>query len=458
MNTEQSTSFLSRLNNWLRESVMVKLFSIAFLLLILLIPKEWVNSIIQERQIRLDEVMEEVSEKWSYAQDVTGPVLVIPYKKLETTRVMVNGKAEDRTTFTIEEAYFLPEKLDLKSNIQPQTLHRGLFDAVVYNSTTSMKGNFIKPNFAALNIQNDSILWNQAYIMLGLSDSRGIGQPPKFMVNNYECKTEPSTNNTSALFKSTVAGKVTVAANDTFIPFHIDLFLKGSSYLHVFPMGKSTQVNMIGNWGNPSFDGAYLPESRSISNDSFAATWNILHFNRPFPQQWLGQLTSLEATSLGVKLIIPVDQYQQSTRTSKYGVLLILLTFVSLLLIELIVKINIHPFQYSLIGVALVIFYSILLSFSEHIGFTWAYIISALATISLISTYAFSFIKSAKVTSLLSLLLFTFYTYIFIITQEQDYALLLGSIGLFIILAALMYVSRRIDWYNPKNKNEHSID
>lgn len=453
MNTENTSTTISKFNNWLKESVMVKLFSITFLTLFLLIPQSWIHSIIEERQGRLTDVMQEVSEKWSYSQDVTGPVLVVPYKKQSSTHVLVAGKTEEHITTTVEEAYFLPEDLKVNSEIKPETLHRGLFDAIVYNSNTTMTGSFVKPNFAALNIPYESVMWEDAHLMMGLSDLRGIGETPLITFNNQQYKTEPSSSGAAPLFARNIAGKVTVSATDSIIPFSVKLALNGSSYLYFYPMGKSTQVSMKGNWGNPSFDGAYLPENRTVTDTAFSATWKILNFNRPFPQQWLGSLSTLAGTEFGVKLLIPVDQYQQSTRTAKYGILIILLTFVSLLLIELMVKINIHPFQYTLIGIALVIYYALLISFSEHIGFNLAYLISAGAIIILISAYSFSFFKSVKISALLATLLTAFYTYIFILTQEQDYALLLGSVGLFIIIGTLMYVSRGIDWYNPKKGN-----
>jgi inner membrane protein len=454
MNTDNTSSTTSKFNNWLKESVMVKLFSIAFLSLLLLIPQSWIHSIIEERQSRLTDVMQEVSEKWSYSQDVTSPLLVVPYKKQSSTHVLVAGKTEERISTTIEKAYFLPEDLKVESDIKPETLHRGLFDAIVYNSTTTMSGSFVKPDFAALNIPNESIMWEDAQIMMGLSDLRGIGETPLISFNNRQYKTEPSTSDAAPLFNRNIAGKVKLVSTDSIMPFNIKLSLKGSSYLYFYPMGKSTQVSMKGNWANPSFDGAYLPENRNVSDTAFSATWKILNFNRPFPQQWLGTLPTLAGTAFGVKLLIPVDQYQQSTRTAKYGILVILLTFVSLLLIELMVKINIHPFQYTLIGIALVIYYALLISFSEHIGFNLAYLISASAIIILICAYSFFFFQSLKISALLATLLSAFYTYIFILTQEQDYALLIGSVGLFIIIGTLMYVSRGIDWYNPKKKNE----
>lgn len=449
MNTETPATH-NRFNTWLRESVMVKIISIAVLILILLIPKSWVNSIMEERQGRVNEVITEVSEKWSGTQEVTGPVLVLPFKKNTVTKVTIDKKVEDRIVSTVEEAYFLPEKLNIKSTLDPQMLHRGIFDVVVYNSSIGMTGNFEKPDLKALNINPEDVIWKDAYLIMGLSDLRGIGENPKLSFNGTSYGTEPTDKGVQyPLFNKNIASKISITGSDSSCPFNIELSLKGSSHLYFFPMGKSTTLDIAGAWGNPSFDGAFLPETRKVEKDNFSASWKVLNFNRPFPQQWVGA-PNIQNTAFGVNLIMPVDQYQKSIRTAKYGVLIILLTFISLLLIELMVKVNIHPFQYILIGAALIIYYTLLLSFSEHIGFNLAYLVSSISIILLISLYSISFFRKTQFSVLLGSLLTLFYVYIFIITQQQDYALLLGSIGLFLIISVLMYVSRKIDWYGVK--------
>jgi inner membrane protein len=176
----------------------------------------------------------------------------------------------------------------------------------------------------------------------------------------------------------------------------------------------------------------------------------VLHFNRPFSQQWTGNGVELSGADFGVKLLIPVDQYQKSTRTSKYGILIILLTFMALFLVEIIQKIRIHPFQNILIGAALIIYYILLLSFSEHIGYDMAYIISSIATVALISLYSTTFFRNTKLVVLFTALLVLFYTFIYVIILQQDFSLLLGSIGLFLIIGSLMYFSRKVNWYGEK--------
>ncbi len=196
-----------------------------------------------------------------------------------------------------------------------------------------------------------------------------------------------------------------------------------------------------------SFDGEFLPDPSSISEAGFSASWKILHYNRPFAQQWKGNEQSLSGSEFGIKLLPPVDQYQKSMRTSKYAALIILLTFVSLFLVEITQKIRIHPFQYILIGVALIIYYSLLLSLSEHLGYNLSYLISSAATVILIGLYSTTFLQTKKLSILFSILLVIFYTFIFVIILQQDYSLLLGSIGLFVIVGLVMYFSRKINWY-----------
>ncbi len=461
-------NLIERFNRWIQDSIMVKLFSIGFLILILLIPTSWIDDLIYERQQRADAVMEEVSDKWSGSQTVSGPILVVPFRK----RVTVDkGKEGKETTEYIEKAFFLPEKLDVNGKVNPQILHRGIFDAVVYESKLNVDATFTKPDFQSLAAADDMIEWKDAYMVFGIADVRGISENPIFKVGDDALALEPSNNigvtvsRTSKLVKNdynnepvktftstngivaklpwktvdNFAGKVTIALN-----------LKGSKRLDFIPAGKTTNVKVIGDWNNPSFDGEFLPESRQITEKSFTANWKVLHFNRPFSQQWIGSGQELAGADFGVKLLIPVDQYQKSTRTSKYGILIILLTFMALFLVEIIQKIRIHPFQYILIGAALIIYYTLLLSFSEHIGYDMAYIVSSIATVVLISLYATTFLHSTKLSLLFTSLLGFFYTFIYVIILQQDFALLLGSIGLFLIIGSLMYFSRKVNWYSEQ--------
>jgi inner membrane protein len=307
--------------------------------------------------------------------------------------------------------------------------------------------------------------WKDVSLVFGISDLRGISDNPVITLGDKTYTPEPSGNIGLSLWQ-----KGDVALQDTYGDgeishentngiavnlgwtgpesfngdFRMNLKLKGSRRLDFLPTGKTTTAKLSGLWSDPSFDG-FLPATRQISDSNFVATWNVLHFNRPFSQQWIGADQRLSG-DFGVKLLIPVDQYQKSTRTAKYGILVILLTFMALFLVEITQKVRIHPFQYILVGAALIIYYTLLLSFSEHMGYNAAYIIASAATVILIGLYSRTFLKR-QLSILVTLLLSIFYTFIFVIILQQDYSLLLGSIGLFLIVGFLMYFSRKVNWY-----------
>lgn len=230
--------------------------------------------------------------------------------------------------------------------------------------------------------------------------------------------------------------------------FTTEIDLKGSQYLYFTPVGKTTDVNISSNWNTPSFTGTYLPDQRNVTNEGFTSNWNILHLNRNFPQEWTGSKYKIEDSSFGTDLLLPVDNYKKSYRVAKYAILFLVLTYMTFFFVEIMRKVFIHPVQYLLVGIALIVFYTLLLSFSEHIKFNFSYIISTILTLSLISLYTTAILKSKQIGFLIFGILLIMYTFIFTIIQLEDYALLIGSLGMFAILGIVMYFSRKIDWYN----------
>lgn len=454
-----------RLNRWFQESITVKLLSIGFLVLILLIPSSWISGLIRERQGRAEEVVDEVSAKWSGAQALSGPILVVPYK---ATQKIDKGKDGVEYRDYTEKYFFLPETLDVKGTLSPQVLHRGIFDVAVYSGDLLVNSDFTQPDFSTLGIAEENVYWKDACMIFSISDLRGIKENPGFTVGGKEVPTEPSAD-VGVSFKEKIKGQSEYYNNDDGqINYSsngivaklgwksredfagktsVKLSLKGSQMMSFTPTGKTTTVALSGEWNDPSFDGEFLPDSREFSEKGFSASWKILHYNRPFSQQWTGTGATMGGSEFGVRLLVPVDQYQKSMRTSKYGELVIILTFMSLFLVEILRKIRIHPFQYILVGVALIIYYTLLLSLSEQIGYDLAYWIATAATTALISFYSVSFLREKSMVILFTSLLVVFYTFIYIIILQQDFSLLIGSIGLFLIVGALMYFSRKVEWY-----------
>lgn len=465
---ENSSSFnlIDRFNQWIKESITVKLLSIGFLVIILLIPTAWIINLMEERQERAELVITEVSNKWSGDQTLSGPILVVPYTFRET--VKVNNETIDVKEST-KTAYFLPEILEIKGTVNPEILSRGIFDVAVYESSLQMNAKFTKPDFKKLEISPEMVLWKDAYMIVAISDLRGISKtPPQITSGSQSFTAEPAQNVGISIRKlvrqineraSNSSEHTAVSSTGIIVPLNmnteqgmlseieINFNLKGSNSLNFIPSGKTTSVKLNGTWTDPSFDGEFLPTNREITSAGFTADWDILHFNRPISQQWKESDLKLTGSEFGLKLLVPVDQYQKSIRTSKYGILVILLTFIALFLVEITSKIRIHPFQYILIGAALIIYYTLLMSLSEHVGYTIAYWIATLSTVALVSSYSVSFFKNKKLVWLFTSLLIVFYSFVYIIILQQDFSLLIGSVGLFLIVGALMYFSRKVNWY-----------
>ncbi|RMI14588.1 MAG: cell envelope integrity protein CreD [Calditrichaeota bacterium] len=424
----------------MRESLGLRLVIIAVMSLILLIPAQMIRSLIRERQERRNEAMKEISQKWGESQTITGPILTIPSKKYSKVNYI----------------HYLPEKLTISGSINPEIRYRGLYEVVLYNAQLQIEGKFSHPEIENLNISPESVLWDDAFVAIGISDMKGIKDLIKIKWNQEDYDANPGIV-TSDVLLSGISAKVTLDSIEGEYEFSTTLNFNGSSNLLFTPVGKTTQVDITSNWPNPSFTGNYLPETRDISPDGFRAKWKILYLNRNYPQQWIGSQYKPTASSFGINLYLPVDEYQKTMRTVKYAIMFISLTFLSFFLIELLNKKTLHPIQYLLIGFGLLVFYTLLLSISEHIPFKYAYLIASLGIILLIAAYTKGVLKSNLHAGIIGGILLLLYGFLYIILQLEEFALLMGSIGLFIILAVLMYITRNIDWFSimvPEKNDE----
>jgi len=235
------------------------------------------------------------------------------------------------------------------------------------------------------------------------------------------------------------------------VPFEIDLELLGTDQLSMVPLGDVTTVHMESDWPHPSFQGAFLPDERTVTSHGFDATWRLSRFAtgvQTLAEQWRhGMAGATEDCQLSVKLVQPVDVYQQSTRAVKYGMLFVLLTFVVFLLYEVLKRLAVHPVQYGLVGTAVALFFLLLVSLSEHIAFVTAYVIASVACVGLITFYVAHVLHSARRGLSFGALLAALYAVLYVLLQSEDYALLLGSLLLFGVLALVMVITRRVDWY-----------
>jgi inner membrane protein len=419
-----------------KSKIFFKALMIGGLILVLLIPAMLVENLVKERETRQQEAFDEVSSKWAGTQNVTGPVLVLPYNEAATN-------SSGALVTLRKQAYILPDKLTVEGEIKPEERHRGIYQVMLYSSALNISGQFNSIPLKQLRIDPASVLWNEAHVCVDLQDARGLKEEMQLKWNDSVVTLNPATVD-NAVMKKAFTAPVIVSPEGQ-ISFSAKLQFNGSRELLFTPVGRETTVKINSTWSEPSFTGGQLPDHK-VSKEGFTATWKSLSHTRTFPQAWKETSYNLEGASFGTALFIPVNGYQKTMRSVKYAVLCIVLTFAAFFIIEMVNKRSVHPIQYGLVGVALLMFYTLLLSFSEYIGFNMAYVVATVATVGLIGWFVKGVLSSGKLSWLLSILLVLLYGYVFTILQLQDYSLLLGSIGLFATLAVIMHFCRKIQW------------
>jgi inner membrane protein len=432
----------------LKQSLGIRLVIIGFMTLILLIPALLIQNIISEREDRRDSVVEEVNQKWGEEQTIIGPVISVPYKYSYTS--------DDKVEQTIRYAHILPENLNITGSITPEIRYRGIYKVIVYNSKLSISGNFPSINFNGLNVPVNDFETEDAILSVGISDMAGITDPIKIDWENEEYIANPgiASNDVIASGVSISPRLDTEKANY----FDFELKVNGSSGLLFAPVGEQTNVQLSSDWPDPGFTGNYLPVKREVNATGFNSEWKVLHLNRNYPQQWVGSNQELSNSVFGVELLLSVDEYQKTMRTAKYAIMFITLTFLTFFMFELLSKKAIHPVQYLLIGFALLTFYTLLLSISEYVVFDFAYFLASSAIILLITVYSYRVLSDKLNTGIIFGVLILLYGYLYILMQLQDYALLLGSIGLFIVLTIVMFLTRNIDWFEIMRSKTNDAD
>ncbi len=421
---------------------------IAILILLLLIPAYMVQNLIHERAQRQTEAVNEVSSKHAGEQSFTGPILTIPYVSKRQVK-----KPDGTYDEVINKHYYhiLPENLEINGIVTPETRKRGIFEVVVYGSDLQVSGHFDDYKFDNFNLDMNNLELDKAFITIGISDLKGVRDQVKININDSTVMFNPGVLN-SDIVSSGLHIRYPMTEIPNKIDFSFDLSLNGSANVMFTPIGKITEVDIRSSWSEPSFNGSFLPKNRKITKEGFTANWKILHLNRNYPQTWVGSENSVYDSKFGVDLRLPVDVYQKSMRVAKYAILFIVLTYLVFFFVEILNRVLIHPIQYILVGIALILFYILMLAFSEQMYFDTAYILAAIMTISLIFLYCRSILKSWGLAAMTASILTILYGFIFIIIQMQDYALLFGSLGIFLILAVTMYFSRKVDWFSIKSE------
>ncbi len=424
----------------LKSSVILRMSIIAGLTLLLLIPTFFVDSLISERSTRHDAAAQEVSQRWGGIQTLTGPILTVPY--VEHSQ---NDKGVDIATTRF--AHFLPTNLHIQGQLTPEVRYRGIYEVALYNGRFILNGQFKQPDWQVFGVDPDRVLWNDAVLTFGITDLKGIRDTVSLRWNQSSLPSRPGVVSNDVV-ESGITFKPRLDRTVKENSFALDLNLNGSAEVRFVPAGEITEVELDSPWKTPSFVGNFLPGVRDIRPDGFHASWRIFNLNRNFPQVWVGNRYNVAEASFGASLFLPVDEYQKTSRSVKYALLFIALTFVAFFLSELTTKTVFHPIQYTLIGFALILFYVLLLSLSEHIGFNASYLVASAATVALVSSYAFWISAKKQISAIMALVLSALFGFLFVTLQLQDYALLLGSVGLFAALYLTMYLTRKVNWYD----------
>ena len=429
--------------NTLSRSTSAKAAILTGIALLLLIPLSLLGNLVAERVSQRDSAVSSVAHGWGDRQWLSGPIIAIPV----TT---------DADTDHPRDWYVLPDSLDLTVEMRVQQSPRsvGTYAVPVYVARVHAKGEFdIAREIVRLN-RSDSRLRihvDQARLLLPVNDLRGLRDlhSASGQFQNFE----PAASFPIPTLAATLTAGTDLAAGRHLFDLAFDV--AGTQSLQLLPLARTMQVHSHGNWPDPGFTDGFLPIERRINADGFTANWQILNFNRSYGDRWfqdsVGAPTILNS-GFGIELVQPVDIYQRSTRAVKYGGLFIALSFMTLFLVEARQRRPIHPIQYGLMGLALSVFYLLLLALSEHIGFVGAYIVATTALCVLMGLYLAGALRSAAVGTTAAAIFAATYALLYLLVTTDNYALLAGAIALFTLLAVVMLLTRRLDWYAEEER------
>lgn len=416
------------------------------------LPLLFISFVLDDRRGTATAAAEEIANSSGGPQTVQGPILVIPYY---VERPIVGAQSAQPAQTVREEGIriVLPENLAVTARAATQTRARGIYTVPVYESRIDMRANFSRETLEKLFPANARIQWQDASIVMSVSDARGLAENIALREGAGSLPFQPGFGanmaNTDAKDRQGLHALLPLdGARD--IAVSTQILLRGSRELNFVPLGRRTEVSLDSPWPSPSFAGAFLPGQRSIDQRGFRASWVVPYLARGFEQVFETPATAMAAfpkSAFGVRFYQPVDFYQLVTRALKYAVLFVAMAFLSFFVVEIVTQRRLHAVQYALVGAAQVLFYLLLLSLSEHVGFALAYLAAAGGTVLLTGLYAAAAFRSRARAGVLTAILAALYSLLYVILNAEDASLLIGSGMLFAALAGTMYVTRRIDWY-----------
>lgn len=430
---------------------------IGLLMVLLMIPLAMVSDLVRERTETREHAAQEVARAHAGTQTLTGPVLHVPYTETFTRRVVVDvAKNVEREEIVKEHhvATVFPTTMDTRSRLSTEVRWRGIFPVTVYNSRHDSAGRFVWPGVVPRE-KGGQVALGQPWLTFGVSDLRGLQGQPELQLGTQKLTVTAAPGGAQLPLPLAAGVPADLLQPGATLDFTLGMDLAGTGLIAYVPLAGENRVTLVSAWPHPNFGGDFLPRSRTVSADGFEAVWSVPALSTQAQQQFLSRGKEQVATdSFSVALGNPVDVYRLTERATKYGLMFIVLTFAAFFVLEMVKRWRIHPMQYLMIGAALVLFFLLLLSLSEQVGFFVAYLAASAGCIALLTHYLRHVLGGWRPALGISGLLVALYGVLYGILQSEDNALMMGSLLLFGVLAAVMVATRRIDWYNVMGSRE----
>ena len=436
------------------KKLLYKMLAIGLMSILLLIPLSLIEDQIRARSSRQEEVKQNIANSAAGMQTLSGPVIALRYHQAvepEVSKDPETGRLTRSPRYVVKTRYLPPESLSIDGEAKVESRNRGIYQARLFHLNLAAQGRFIIEPLVSGNTDN-SISNIEATLVLGVSDPRGVDSDPEVTINGKRLRFgtpggQPKNEAELSMPHLSIAlGAIDPSQTSTF-NFSLPLQLTGSERFAIAPSGETNSVHLKSDWRHPNFGGRFLPRERQVGADGFDARWEISHLARNFD----ATLNPNSGEVLSIDFIDPVNVYLQSERAVKYGILFIALTFAGFFLTEILRRSPIHPMQYLLVGLALAIFFLLLVALSEHLRFFLAYAIASAACIALIGTYLAGALGGARPGMAFAAGLTGLYGVLYGVLLSEDNALLMGSVLLFLALGATMLATRRLNWYQIGN-------
>ncbi|GHU87294.1 cell envelope integrity protein CreD [Spirochaetia bacterium] len=437
-----------------------KVLMLIVLILLLLIPLNMIGGLVNERGRTAAGAESDIMEAWGKQLIEAGPVITIPGVKTEEIHTKTEKEGEKieivKTPFTL---IVSPKKLDINAVFRTEVRKRGIFSVPLFSGTLALSGSFDPAMAVSELLSNEEIFLNQAELIIALSSQKGIRKINKSNWNDDELFFQPGNRGHGLVSYGwdNKAGGGIYAALPGFenkeAAFNVSIEIQGGQYIRVLPIGQDTHVGISSDWGSPSFQGAFLPGESNITDTDFSASWDISYLSRDIPLFWkeYNNVNDYTGSLFGVNFFRTIDTYALNTRAVKYAILFLIVPFLTLFLLEIFTRKRIHPVPYLLSGFGNAVFYLLLLSLSEQIPFYTAYLIAALAVTVMMTLYSRSLLPSWNKSWYMGLVVTISYILLYAVLNAESYALLIGSVGAFVVIALVMFLTRKLDWYGQES-------